>query len=109
MVPRKCHACCALRHGPQRRRAREPTPAHPVWCRENVTPAMPCAMARIDAVLGDPPSAHLLWCRQNPTPAVPWTTVVRAELCCAEEKEEEGRVSEGRGGDAAGRFGVVLC
>eukprot|EP00959_Pyramimonas_sp_CCMP1952_P251741 5259859-Pyramimonas_sp.AAC.1 len=42
MVPRKCHACYA----------------------------MPCAVARIDAALGDHPTAHPLWCRESATPAM---------------------------------------
>eukprot|EP00959_Pyramimonas_sp_CCMP1952_P278810 5829620-Pyramimonas_sp.AAC.1 len=56
MVSRKYHACHALRHGSHRRRAR------------------------------GPPTAHPLWCRESATPAVPWTTVVLccAVLCCAE-------------------------
>eukprot|EP00959_Pyramimonas_sp_CCMP1952_P062856 1314447-Pyramimonas_sp.AAC.1 len=41
MVPRKCHVCCAWTTVVHSGRPQGPPPAHPLWCRESATPAVP--------------------------------------------------------------------
>eukprot|EP00959_Pyramimonas_sp_CCMP1952_P188239 3936581-Pyramimonas_sp.AAC.1 len=50
-------------------RAQKPPPAHPLWCRAPVTPAVPWTTAAEGGRAQRPPPAHHLWCRDYATPA----------------------------------------